>query len=102
MCSSDLITKKELDAQSLAHIFTKFPQVLVNVPVKDKGLALSDEVVRAAIDNATISMGDSGRLVVRASGTENLVRVMAEARTMEEAEKVVRSLVEIVKSRHGI
>ena len=97
-----MIAKKELNARSLAHIFTKFPQVLVNVPVKDKGLALSDEVVRAAINNATISLGDNGRLVVRASGTENLVRVMAEARTMEEAEKVVGSLVEIVKSRHSI
>ena len=95
-----LIKKGTCAAESLAGTFTHFPQVLVNVPVIDKVRALADVDVCTAISDAEKSLGESGRILVRASGTEELVRVMAEADTIERAEKAVASIVHIVSARY--
>lgn len=96
-----LIAKKEIAADSLAEIFPKYPQVLVNIPVRDKALALTDTTVRSAISQAEQSLGENGRVLVRASGTEDLVRVMAEADSMERAQEVVESITAVLKQRFG-
>ena len=59
--------------------FTSFPQVLKNVPVTDKAAALAAPEVQAAIARAGEELGETGRVLVRKSGTEQLIRVMAEA-----------------------
>src|SRR5690606_22140228 len=64
---------------------TKMPQLLVNVPVPDRDAALLDPRVLAARDDVAAELGDEGRILLRASGTEQLVRVMVEAPTESQA-----------------
>jgi phosphoglucosamine mutase len=82
----------------LRTVMTRYPQVLVNVPVKDKGLLGASSAVAAAISEAEETLGESGRVLVRASGTEPLVRVMAEAADGGAAAIVVERLVEVVRT----
>ena len=96
-----LVAKRRVLLSELAEVFTSYPQVLVNVPVASKARALADPMVRHAIAEAEKRLGSEGRLLVRASGTEDLVRVMAEADTIERARETVDSLVALITSRHG-
>lgn len=83
--------------QSLASVVTRLPQVLVNVPDVDKSRADDDAVLAAAIAEEEAALGDSGRVLLRPSGTEQLVRVMVEAATQEEAVSVAGRLADVVK-----
>jgi phosphoglucosamine mutase len=85
----------------LRRVMTRYPQVLVNVPVKDRGLLGASSAVSAAVHRAEEELGESGRVLVRASGTEPLVRVMAEAADGDAAAAVVDRLVEVVKAELG-
>jgi phosphoglucosamine mutase len=85
--------------QKLASVMTRFPQVLVNVPNVDKRRAESDEAVLAAVAEASGELGDSGRVLLRPSGTEPLVRVMVEATTAEQAQTVADRLADVVRER---
>ena len=96
-----LVAKRQVLLSDLAEVFTSYPQVLVNVPVASKAQALADPIVGHAIAEAEQRLGSEGRLLVRASGTEDLVRVMAEADTIERARETVDSLVALITSRHG-
>ena len=96
-----LVATKEISVSELAEIFPSYPQVLVNLPVRDKSAALADLAIAEAISKAVELLGEQGRLLVRASGTEELVRVMAEADTIERAQETVTSLAALIKSRHG-
>jgi phosphoglucosamine mutase len=82
----------------LAGVMTTFPQVLCNVRVADRDRVMASDVLARAIGDAEAQLGDSGRVLVRASGTEPLVRVMVEAETAETAESVAAELVRIVES----
>jgi len=88
-------------ASELRQVMRRFPQVLVNVRVADKTRLATSAVLAEAIKQAEAELGDTGRVLVRASGTEPLVRVMAEASEQEVAADVVDRLVEIVKSELG-
>ncbi|MCK6209913.1 phosphoglucosamine mutase [Georgenia sp. EYE_87] len=83
----------------LASIVTRLPQVLVNVKGVDKARAADDEALAAAVRRAEESLGDTGRVLLRPSGTEQLVRVMVEAATMDEAEVVAHGLADVVEER---
>jgi phosphoglucosamine mutase len=74
-----------------------FPQVLKNVEVDDKDDTLNDEAVKAAVEKATADLGDDGRVLLRKSGTEPVLRVMSEAGTIEECEKQVDAIIESMK-----
>jgi len=76
-----------------------FPQILKNVSVKDKVLAQSDEDVLNEVRAVETELGDKGRILVRQSGTEPLVRVMVEAQTREICENCVDRIIEILKSK---
>ena len=76
-----------------------FPQILVNVKVTDKNLAMADEEVLKAGKEVEEELGDSGRLLLRQSGTENLVRVMVEAETDEICSKMAGKVVDVIKAR---
>jgi phosphoglucosamine mutase len=82
----------------LAGVMTTFPQVLRNVRVADRDRVMASDVLARAIVDAEAQLGDSGRVLVRASGTEPLVRVMVEARTAETAQAVTAELVRVVES----
>ena len=79
--------------------FTMYPQVLENVRVSDKKAAQADAEVRAAIKEVEETLGDSGRILVRESGTEPVVRVMVEAETTEVCQEMVNKVVEVMKRK---
>lgn len=80
-----------------------YPQLLVNVRVKDKPGARQDADVIAAVEEVEKSLGDEGRILLRESGTEPLIRVMVEAATDELCEKYVNQVVEVLhKKGHAL
>jgi phosphoglucosamine mutase len=84
--------------RSLASVVTRLPQVLVNVPGVDRGRT-DDPEVSAAVSAEQSRLGDSGRILLRPSGTEPLVRVMVEAASSEEARAVAARLADVVRRR---
>lgn len=85
--------------QELAAVMTRLPQVLVNVPDVDKARADDDAVLAAAVAEEEAVLGESGRILLRPSGTEPLVRVMVEAQTAEEAQAVAGRLATVVREQ---
>ena len=77
--------------------FVRYPQVLKNVRVGDKQAAMGDEGVLAALADAEGVLGENGRILVRASGTEPVVRVMAEAGEEALCERCVDSVIDAMK-----
>jgi phosphoglucosamine mutase len=80
----------------LAGIVTPLPQVLENVRVADKDAVASSATVRDAVAAAEAQLGDTGRVLLRPSGTEQFVRVMVEAPTVEEATATAATLAKVV------
>jgi phosphoglucosamine mutase len=85
--------------QQLASVMTRLPQVLVNVPDVDKARADEDAVLAAAVAEEEALLGETGRILLRPSGTEPLVRVMVEAPTLEEARAVADRLACVVSDQ---
>ncbi len=83
----------------LASVMTTLPQVMINVPNVDKMRAGIDPEITRAVTQANNALGTSGRVVLRPSGTEPLVRVMVEATTTESAQQVAQRLAELVAAR---
>ena len=94
------ITQKPLS--ELASEMKKFPQKLVNIRVKDKYHVTDNEKVKGVIAEVESEMNGDGRILVRPSGTEPLVRVMAEASTEELCEAYVNRIADVVKEEMGI
>lgn len=90
-------TKKTLG--QLAQPLVIYPQVLKNVRVTDKRTAQNDEAVKAAVARVSEELGKDGRILVRESGTEPVIRVMVEAGTTEVCEKYVDEVVKIIGDR---
>ncbi|MBT9777247.1 phosphoglucosamine mutase [Clostridium sp. MCC353] len=93
-----MLEKKESLAK-LASEVEIFPQVLKNVKVKDKAAAQSDPVVLAEVDKVSEKLGDDGRILLRQSGTEPVVRVMVEASSQELCEKYVDQVIDVMKAQ---
>ena len=86
----------------LAECMTVYPQVLVNVRGVDRSKANSDEVLQQAVAQAELALGGDGRVLLRPSGTEPVVRVMVEAAHVEQAQQLADDLAAIVKDRLAI
>lgn len=90
-------TKKSL--KQLSEDLFIYPQLLINTPVQDKHAALEDAELKQVVDAVAQELGDEGRILVRPSGTEPLVRVMVEAKTDELCEKYVNHVVNFIKEK---
>ncbi|GAA2330783.1 phosphoglucosamine mutase [Saccharopolyspora halophila] len=84
--------------ETLAKVMRRLPQVLVNVRVADKATAVTAEPVTAAVAHAEAQLGETGRVLLRQSGTENLVRVMVEAADEQHAQATADQLAKIVST----
>ena len=82
-------------------VMTRFPQTLVNVRVKDKHALEGNEPISQAIAAAEAQMGDSGRVLVRVSGTEPLIRVMVEAADLQVADELAHRIAGVVEEQLG-
>jgi phosphoglucosamine mutase len=80
----------------LASVVRRLPQTLVNVPVTDRLAVVESDEVAKAVNEVEAELGDTGRVLLRPSGTEQLVRVMVEAPTQEQADTVAARLAEVV------
>jgi phosphoglucosamine mutase len=82
----------------LAGVMRRMPQVLINVPDVDRALADTDPDVQAAVREAQSELGETGRVLLRPSGTEQLVRVMVEAESEAAAQSQAQRLADVVKA----
>ena len=76
-----------------------YPQVLKNVKVQDKDRALNDFAVQSACKEVAETLGDQGRILLRKSGTEPVIRVMVEAQTQQQCEEQVNAVIHVMKER---
>ncbi len=90
---------KKTTLSELCRGMTVYPQLLKNVRVTDKSIVLNDEDVKQAVKAAEATLGDEGRVLVRPSGTEPLLRIMVEAVTEELCEKYVSEIEEVVRKK---
>ena len=95
----EVMMAKKQPLSELHKELTIYPQVLKNVRVTDKRLAQDDPDVQAAVSEVAAKLGDSGRILVRESGTEPVVRVMVEAETEEKCQEYVDFVVETIKKK---
>ncbi|MDD7280424.1 phosphoglucosamine mutase [Floccifex sp.] len=95
----EVMVAKKMPMSKLHEDLKIYPQLLVNIKVKDKKLAQNDEDVQKAIHEVEEALQDTGRILVRESGTEPLVRVMVEAETHEECEKYVYHVIDVIKAK---
>ena len=98
----EVMLAKEKPMSELAAPVVFYPQVLKNVRVKSKPEAQNDPDVQAAVTRVAESLGNNGRILVRESGTEPLIRVMVEAGTHEECEKYVDDVIDVIKAKGHI
>jgi phosphoglucosamine mutase len=95
----EVIIAKKKTLSQLAMPVTIYPQVLKNVRVLDKAAAQADPDVQAAVEKAAQALGDDGRILVRESGTEPLIRVMVEADTKEKCEQYVDDVIAVIRQK---
>jgi phosphoglucosamine mutase len=91
------MAEQKRSLRELADVMVRLPQVLVNVDGVDKARTDDDPVLAAAVAEAEYELGDSGRVLLRPSGTKPLVRVMVEAETADQARAVADRLADVVR-----
>ena len=99
----EVLCAKKCAMSELSKDLEIYPQVLVNVKVKNKAEAQADEMVQAAVKAVSDKLGNTGRILVRESGTEPLIRVMVEAEGEEMCRAYVDEVVEVIRKQgHSI
>ena len=99
----EVMLEKKTKLSELRKDLKVYPQLLKNVRVADKPAARADEDVQAAVEKVSKELGDEGRILLRESGTEPVIRVMVEAKTDELCDKYVDEVVSVLYSKgHGI
>lgn len=95
----EVILEKKMPLSALTAPFKTYPQTLVNVRVTSKPEVNADADVQAEVEKAAKMLGADGRVLVRESGTEPVIRVMAEAPTKELCDRCVGNIVEVIKKK---
>ena len=95
----EVMLAKKQTLSRLAEPVVIYPQMLINVRVTDKKAAQDDADVQAAVKAVTDELGTTGRILVRESGTEPVVRVMVEAESEEICRKLAESVVKVIKDK---
>lgn len=95
----EVLMEKKMPLSELASPVRIYPQVLKNIKVRSKPDAQSDSDVQAAVAAVAEKLGDTGRILVRESGTEPVIRVMVEADTEEICNEYVDSVLEVIRSK---
>ena len=95
----EVLCAKKVPMSKLSEGFRMYPQVLENVRVADKAAAQNDPAVQAAVQQVADALGDAGRILVRESGTEPLIRVRVEAESDEVCRKYVGDVVSVIKAQ---
>ena len=95
----EVIIESKQTLSKLVEPLVIYPQVLKNIRVTDKKKAQEDEKVKAAVAEVEKALGDNGRILVRESGTEPVIRVMVETGSQDDCEKYVDSVIEVIKSQ---
>lgn len=95
----EVMIAKNKTLSQLAAPLAIYPQVLKNIKVTNKTEAQNDKEVKAAVEEVAKVLGQDGRILVRESGTEPLVRVMVEADTLDLCNKLVDKVIEVIKAR---
>ncbi len=95
----EVMMDKKVPASKLYEGLTMFPQTLINVRVKDKSRAFNDEAVISATKEVEKALGENGRVLIRESGTEPVIRVMVEASDNELCRKYAKKIVETIKEK---
>ncbi|MCI2132475.1 MAG: phosphoglucosamine mutase [Eubacterium sp.] len=94
-----VMLEKKRSLGSLAGEITLYPQLLKNIRVADKKQAQENEAVRAEVEKVAAALGSDGRILVRESGTEPLIRVMVEAETEELCETYVDQVIDVIRAQ---
>ncbi len=97
----ETVAVKKKSLKELADECDIYPQVLINVAVKDKNETMASSEIRKAVEDAKEALGDTGRILVRASGTETKVRVMVEAPSNEICEKYAKEVSDVIRNKFG-
>jgi phosphoglucosamine mutase len=92
------VARSKKSLAELASVMTRFPQILINVKGVAKEKLASNSAISDAVTAAETTLGSSGRVLLRASGTENLVRVMVEASSDNLASEVATTLADVVRN----
>ena len=95
----EVMLEKKTSLSELAAPFQVYPQVLENVHVMDKAAVRDDQDVRNKVQEAADALGENGRILVRESGTEPLIRVMVEAGDLETCRKYVDGVVKLIEEK---
>lgn len=95
----EVMLEKKAALSELAAPFQVYPQVLENVRVMDKAVVQADQAVQAKVQEAAEALGENGRILVRESGTEPLIRVMVEAGDLETCHRYVDSVVKVIEEK---
>ena len=95
----EVMLEKKTTLAKLAEPFTVYPQVLENIRVADKRTVQEDSDVQAVVAQVAAALGDDGRILVRESGTEPLIRVMVEAGDVETCRKYVNQVIDLIKDK---
>jgi len=94
---ADTVVRSGKKLSELRKLMRQFPQVLVNVRVADKSTWKQNVAIGEAIRIVEEELGDNGRVLVRPSGTESLIRVMAEGPEKDQVERCVRSIADVIE-----
>ena len=95
----EVILERKTTLSKLAAPLKIYPQVLKNIRVKSKPEAQNDSDVQAMVSKAAEELGNNGRILIRESGTEPVIRVMVEAESVETCEKYVNAVLQVIKDK---
>ena len=92
------MVRRKTSLNELAKFMSRYPQVLINIKGVDKDRLSTNEKIRNRVSEIERSLGNSGRVLLRASGTESVIRVMVEAAEEKSAAELAESIAALVKS----